>query len=138
MLSVYQLLPTLSHSQNEICVALIVSWCGCASKGSALYQSVSHLVHKKTIPIMIHGDGTPTSGIGKSWGKSADFISWSSMLAFSTFSELVRYLVVAMQAHLRNDKTLNRFFKKLHWSLHWLRLARWLLNLAPSYIHMLT
>jgi hypothetical protein len=32
------------------------------------------------VPLSIHGDGVPVTGVGKSWGKSVDVISWSSLL----------------------------------------------------------
>ena len=31
----------------------------------------------KMVPISLYGDGTPCSGVGKSWGKQFDFWSWS-------------------------------------------------------------
>ena len=32
------------------------------------------------IPIAIHGDGVPVTGVGKSWSKSCDIYSWASLL----------------------------------------------------------
>ena len=34
-----------------------------------------------TVPISLHGDGTPVSGIGKAWSKSVDIWSWTSLVA---------------------------------------------------------
>ena len=35
----------------------------------------------KAIPLTLHGDGVPTTGVGKAWGKSTDVVSWTSLLA---------------------------------------------------------
>ena len=32
------------------------------------------------IPISLHGDGAPITGVGKSWSKSCDVFSWNSLL----------------------------------------------------------
>ena len=32
------------------------------------------------IPIALHGDGVPITGVGKSWSKSCDIFSWTSLL----------------------------------------------------------
>lgn len=35
--------------------------------------------HRKwAVPLSMHGDGTATTGLGKVWGKIADFVSWAS------------------------------------------------------------
>ena len=36
---------------------------------------------KKAIPITLHGDGIPTTAVGKTWAKSTDVVSWTSLLA---------------------------------------------------------
>ena len=36
---------------------------------------------KKAIPLTMHGDGIPTTAVGKAWGKSTDVVSWTSLLA---------------------------------------------------------
>lgn len=52
----------------------------------------------KMVPLNLHGDGTPSQGVGKSWGRMTDFYSWSSVLAWTSRSELLRYMIIAMQA----------------------------------------
>ena len=52
----------------------------------------------KMVPLNFHGDGTPSQGVGKAWGRTCDFYSWSSALAWSSFSELLRYMIIATQA----------------------------------------
>jgi len=51
------------------------------------------------VPLSLHGDGTPSSGIGKSWSKMSDFFSWASLLVSCGHSEMVRFLIFAIQAH---------------------------------------
>ena len=52
----------------------------------------------KMVPLNFHGDGTPSQGVGKSWSRQCDFYSWSSVLAWSSRTELLRYMIMAMQA----------------------------------------
>lgn len=33
------------------------------------------------VPLFMHGDGCPITGVGKSWGKSMDSFNWGSLLA---------------------------------------------------------
>ena len=40
-----------------------------------------HDFQKHGVPISLHGDGVPVAGVGKSWSKSCDVYSWSSLLA---------------------------------------------------------
>ena len=35
----------------------------------------------KCIPIALHGDGVPVTGVGKAWSKSVEIYSWSSCLS---------------------------------------------------------
>ena len=42
----------------------------------------------KCVPFSMHSDGVPVAGIGKSWGKSVDIISWKSCLTTATWSGL--------------------------------------------------
>jgi len=35
---------------------------------------------RRAVPIKMHGDGCPITGVGKSWSKSEDFYSWSSIV----------------------------------------------------------
>ena len=39
---------------------------------------------KRTVPLAIHGDGTPVHGVGKAWARLLDSYSWSSILATGT------------------------------------------------------
>eukprot|EP00969_Alexandrium_andersonii_P104230 4600357-Alexandrium_andersonii.AAC.1 len=37
--------------------------------------------NKKAIPLGLHGDGVPVSGIGRKWAQSTLAISWQTMLS---------------------------------------------------------
>ena len=37
-------------------------------------------MREKCIPLAIHGDGTPVTGVGKAWSKQYDVWSWCSLL----------------------------------------------------------
>ena len=55
-----------------------------AVQGGPQFQShpVRHRedFRNKCIPLKIHGDGTPVTGLGKGWGKLVDIFSVSSLL----------------------------------------------------------
>jgi len=74
----------------------------------------------KVIPLRLHGDGTPASGIGKSWGKMVDVFSLSSMLVFGKSSLLHNFLVwmvhQSLLCVLREHHTMNAFWDRFNWS----------------------
>ena len=56
----------------------------------------------KAIPISIHGDAVPVVGTGKSWSKSLDILSWTSMVGKgSTLDKnfIIWVVFVEMQCH---------------------------------------
>jgi len=71
------------------------------------------------IPLKIHGDGTPVTGLGKSWGKMVDIFSVSSLLICgpTILRNLMMFLIFQ---HLicrdPNHCTLDVFFTMLIWS----------------------
>ena len=71
------------------------------------------------IPLKIHGDGTPVTGIGKGWGKMVDIFSVSSLLICGP--TILRNLMLFMifQHLICRDPdhcTLDEFYKMLIWS----------------------
>lgn len=78
----------------------------------------------KAIAIGIHGDGTPAMGAGKSWAKSIDLWNWRSLLV-ATHSQLSMFLIFAIHASLRTQKTLDVAFRKLVWSFNALQEGKW-------------
>jgi hypothetical protein len=73
----------------------------------------------KCIPLKIHGDGTPVTGLGKGWGKLVDIYSVSSLLICGP-TILRNPMMFFMFAHLicrdADHCTLDRAFKELKWS----------------------
>ena len=83
---------------------------------------------QKCVPLALHGDGVPVTGVGKAWGKSAEGYGWSSMIGVGTTVD-VYFLIWIMYTKLivrspglDSSKT---FFRKLRWSLYWLFLGLW-------------
>ncbi len=66
-----------------------------SQEGHPNFARLAHLLRdrpnwrRKAVPIKLHGDGAPVVGVGKSWGKSQDFVSWGSMV--------VQYLFIMFQ-----------------------------------------
>jgi hypothetical protein len=54
-----------------------------------------------------------------------DFWTWSSLLAWSGWQELVRYLIFCVQAALRRKETLATVFRKMAWSFNALEIGEW-------------
>lgn len=85
---------------------------------------------RRCIPISIHGDDVPITGVGKSWCQQMTLWSWSSMTAFGA-TKGSQYFIYGMFQKLRavnddqNMDTTGRFFKMLAWSLNWLYLGQW-------------
>lgn len=83
---------------------------------------------KCCIPITVHGDGVAVSGVGRSWSKTVDVYSWSSMLGRGTTLQ-TNFLSWMMYWKLRVDNPDMDCFAKLSklfvWSLYWLFLGVW-------------
>eukprot|EP00969_Alexandrium_andersonii_P195699 8645728-Alexandrium_andersonii.AAC.1 len=47
------------------------------------------------IPLALHGDGVPVSGVGKAWSKSLDVYSWCSLLGKGCTVQS-NYIIVAL------------------------------------------
>ena len=61
----------------------------------------AHGPPRKTIPLTLHGDGIPTTAVGKTWGKSTDVVSWTSLLASRGCKTLeTNFLVWLMYSNL--------------------------------------
>jgi hypothetical protein len=74
---------------------------------------------ERCIPLKIHGDGTPVTGLGKGWGKMVDIFSVSSLLICgpTVLQNLMMFLI--FQHLICRDPehcTLDEFYKMLIWS----------------------
>ena len=71
------------------------------------------------VPLKLHGDGTPVTGLGKTWGKLVDIFSLSSLLVYQPpvlANLLVFLLFQGLQCVRDGHHTLTVFYRKLVWS----------------------
>ncbi len=84
---------------------------------------------EKCVPISCHGDGTPTVGLGKAWGKLMNIFGWSSLLAHGSTASMYFMSFCIYEglqtAGVVTGSTLNNFFKRWVWSLLWLFKGVW-------------
>lgn len=82
---------------------------------------------RKCIPIGMHGDDVPITGIGKGWTSKMTMFSWFSMVALGRNTKDKMHLIYACFEKLRARQgarnTLHSFFRLLAWSLWWLWLG---------------
>ena len=82
---------------------------------------------ERCIPISVHGDGVPVTGVGKSWSKSLDIISWASCLAAGTTMGTFNFIFAMFTNIFVKDggrDTLKQFMVILAWSFECLYLGR--------------
>ena len=65
---------------------------------------------RRAIPLSLHGDGVPVTGVGKSWGESMDIYSWNSLLGSGSTLQFNFYIwsifqVAVNESHLNNLDT---------------------------------
>jgi hypothetical protein len=80
------------------------------------------------IPLAIHGDGVPITGIGKGWCKLMTMFTWSSLLGSGNTLEMLFWIwsVFDKLCHTGDcDGTMQSFFAILKWSLFWLWVGKW-------------
>ena len=82
----------------------------------------------RTIPISIHGDGLPISGVGKSWQASAEAFSWCSMLSRgSTLATnfLIHFVYKTLTVKGGTHQTMEQIWRLICWSLDSLARGLW-------------
>ena len=83
---------------------------------------------KLGIPIGIHGDAVPVTGVGKSWCKSVESFSWSSVLAQGQTLDTMFYMYgvfTGLISRTADANTLDVAFRIMCWSLYWLYEGKW-------------
>jgi hypothetical protein len=83
---------------------------------------------RRCIPIRLHGDGVPVTGVGKSWSKCADVYSWCSVFATGptiSFNFYIWAVFKTVQSKAFNRNTKAVFWQILVWSLQWAWLGLW-------------
>ncbi len=83
---------------------------------------------KTCIPLSLHGDGVPVSGIGKPWSKSAEVLSWSSCLGYGSTS-VTTYMIICLHKLLMTSapghRTADKLWLHICWSFTWLMRGVW-------------
>ena len=82
----------------------------------------------RAVPLSLHGDGVPVSGVGKAWSQSVDCYSFSSLLSSGStiFSNYVIFFIYKMlKVSGGHRDTFAAFFRKLCWSFNSLFLGQW-------------
>lgn len=81
-----------------------------------------------TIPLAVHGDGVPITGIGKVWSKVMTNYSWYSLVGHGHTSSMLMWIWGFFDALKLGDQTagtLFEFYSILKWSFAALALGQW-------------
>ena len=73
----------------------------------------------KCIPLSLHGDGVAVSGVQRVWSKTADIISFTSMLGKGPTISTNFMIILWYWEKLVPNHLVPEFFKRLKWSLQW-------------------
>eukprot|EP00973_Karenia_brevis_P037280 5139112-Karenia_brevis.AAC.1 len=82
----------------------------------------------KVIPLLLHADGVPITGIGKSWQKSKSYYSWQSLLGVGSSMELMFHIFGLWEISIsksREGNTRAYLWKVLSWSFNALEEGTW-------------
>ena len=74
-------------------------------------------LEKASHPHFFHGDGVPTTGVGKSWGKSLNVFDWGSLLARGPTKQIV-FWIWSVFAAISSKRTMEVFWKIMKWSFN--------------------
>ena len=87
---------------------------------------------EKAVPISIHGDDVPITGVGKAWCALMTTFSWTSMISTGETRDCQYYIYGCFERVRQTDvdqsnETLGCFFRIsiLVWSLRWLYRGQW-------------
>ena len=82
----------------------------------------------KCVPISLHSDGVPVSGIGRAWSRSVSVYSWQSMIGRGSTLDIcfLTFMIFhSLMVKIAGEDTFTKFSKKLAWSLKWLAKGQW-------------
>ena len=111
------------------CVARIKTFWDSQANHPSYKSHPAHGKHRydlKTqgIPLKLHGDGVTCVGLGKKASKHADCMSWSSLLARSSFTRALNFVMLfvfqLMQLKSCTANTMEMIWRNIVWSLYWL------------------
>ena len=97
--------------------------------GSALLTDHPMFVEKdnwrsRAIPVTIHGDGVPTTGVGKGWGEGLEVYSWNSMMATGSTLDFQLYMFSVFNKLLTKPGE-KEVWRLISWSFYWLCKGAW-------------
>ena len=72
------------------------------------------------VPLSIHGDGVSVTGVGRSWSKNVDVLSWASLLASGATLALFNLIFLMFDiifCEIDGEHSFQVFLRKLKWSL---------------------
>lgn len=78
----------------------------------------------KTVPLALHGDGTPVAGIGKAWSRMLDIFSWTSLVAVGETLDYT-FLIYAAFTQLLTKTSMDTAWRLITWSFNILRSGVW-------------
>ena len=79
----------------------------------------------RCVPIGVHGDDVPITGIGKGWTSKMTVFSWCSLVALERATREKLFLMYAVFERMRAEDSMEAWMKLLAWSLWWLWLGIW-------------
>jgi hypothetical protein len=79
---------------------------------------------QKCVPLGLHGDGVPTSGVGKIWCKMMTSWSWCSLVGGGTGAEHQHY-IYSVPDNMTTQETFNQFGQIMRWSCTALYKGNW-------------
>ena len=90
-----------------------------SQEGSPLLQG--HEIRQRSyktrcVPLAFHGDGTPTTGCGKSWAKMTDVFSWHSVPVRGSSQKHHLYAWLMFTQLQVGRETHDKLFRVLAWS----------------------
>lgn len=94
-------------------------------------QGMDDSALSKIIPVSLHGDEVPVTGIGKQWSKKMVNWSWHSMLSYSASVKQSQFFIWSIFDKAGVDEgsggysTLHRFFEILKWSFFFMCQGVW-------------
>ena len=79
------------------------------------------------VPLSLHVDGVPVTGVGKAWSKTLDVYSWCSLLAKGITVHFNFWIWSVFIGLISNGvyNTKNTFWKILSWSFYWFYRGLW-------------
>ena len=80
------------------------------------------------VPLSLHGDGVPVTGVAKAWQKGMNIWSWNSLVASGATTQFNFYIYgvwKAMCCRAGGHPTMRLFWRILAWSLRWFYRGLW-------------